>query len=360
MRILIILKYHYIGDAVVSLPLIKGVRRKWPEAHVTVLTSHGAMKLLPLDPELAPCTFLPYGPRITKKRTFMDSLRLTWDSFHYAWRERRRGGFDIVFAVHRSFRVGLTAWLCKGKQRVGFKHDGRGFLLTHHILFDRAKQESESTLGLLKLMAPDDDGAPWPNRPVLDFDRKLLAPTATFPPPGDGPLIGIQAGASADSKRWPIERMAALADALIERHGARVILIGGPDERGTTDALLRHMKHPAALDATGEKLPETLGMMAQLGVFIGNDTGLNHLAAAAGSPTVCLFGPTCAEKWGRHYHPHRVVVSPDRTMEGITVEQALSAAEDLLAALSIRGPSPAASEAREKSAPSITCSAGGA
>jgi ADP-heptose:LPS heptosyltransferase len=60
---------------------------------------------------------------------------------------------------------------------------------------------------------------------------------------------------------------------------------------------------------------------------------LSHIAAAAGCPTVCLFGPTVAEKWGRHYHPHRVVVSPDGTMTGITVAAALAATQDLLAAL---------------------------
>ena len=332
MRILILLKYHFIGDAIVSLPLIKGVRRQWPEAELTVLTGSGASKLLPGDPELSGIHFQPYGPR-TVKRSFMGSFKLTVESFRYALSQRRKGGFDIIFVVHRSFRAGLTAWLCKGKQRVGFKHDGRGFLLTHHILFDKLKPEWESTLGLLKRLVPEPPGQPYSNRPVLRFDPKHLEPTATFPPPGEGPLIGIQPGASGDSKRWPIDRLAALADALIERHRARIVIIGGPDEREAADILLRHMKHPVACDATGEKLPETCGIMARLTLYFGNDTGLNHIAAAVGAPTVCLFGPTVAEKWGRHYHPHRVVVSPDGTMEGITVDAALAAAEDLLAAM---------------------------
>lgn len=329
MRILIILKYHFIGDAIVSLPLIKGVRRLWPEAELTVLTGGGAAKLLPIDPELAGVHFIPYGPR-TVKRTFMGSLRLTWESLRYALRERRKGGFDIIFVVHRSFRAGLTAWLCKGKQRVGFKHDGRGFLLTHHILFDKQKPEWESTLGLLQRLAPEKPGEPYPNRPVLNFDPKYLAPTEKFPPPGSGPLVGVQPGASGPDKRWPIERLAALADALMERHGARIVVIGGPDEREAADILLKNMRHPVACDATGEKLPETVGIMAQLACYIGNDTGLNHIAGAAGCPTVCLFGPTSAAKWGRHFPPHRVVVSKDGTMEGVAMEDALEAVDAVL------------------------------
>jgi heptosyltransferase-2 len=332
MRILILLKYHFIGDAIVSLPLIKGVRRLWPDAELTVLTGGGASKLLPIDPELANVKFQPYGPR-TVQRTLGGSFRLTMESLRYAMTERRKGGFDIIFVVHRSFRAGLTAWLCKGRQRVGFKHDSRGFLLTHHILFDKLKPEWESTLGLLQCLVPEKPDAPYPHRPVLNFDAKYLAPTATFPPSGEGPLIGVQPGASGEDKRWPIERMAALSDALIEKHRARIVIIGGPDERNAADILLRHMKYPVACDTTGEKLPETCGIMAQLRLYIGNDTGLNHIAAAVGCPTVCLFGPTVHQKWGRSWHPHRVVASPDGTMAGIIVDAALSAVEGLLDAL---------------------------
>ncbi len=330
MRILIILKYCYIGDAIVSLPLIKGVRRQWPEAELTVLTCKGAKIIMSVDPSLDDVAFVPYGPNSTI-RNARNSRQITRDSFKFAWAARKKGGFDIIFAVHRSFRTGITAMLCKGKQRVGFNHDGRRFMLTHHLLFDKYKPESESTLGLLQLLAPDDHGNPWPNRPVLAFDPARIPQVKGFPSAGSGPLIGIQPGASNVPKRWPLERMAALADALIERHGARIVLIGGPDEREPADIMLKHMKHPVAFDATGEKFPETIGLMSQLTVYVGNDTGLNHLAAASGSPTVCLFGPTVAEKWGRHYSPHRVVVSKDGTMEGLPLEDALAAVEHLLA-----------------------------
>ena len=336
MRILIILKYCFLGDAIVSLPLIKGVHRQWPGAELTVLSCKGAKIILSLDPDLDGVNVVPYGPNSTL-RNAKNSRKITADSFRFAWKERRKGGFDIIFLVHRSFRTGLTAMLCKGRRRVGFKHDGRGFMLTDHILFDKYKQESESTLGLLQLLAPDFDGQPWPNRPVLNFDPKRIPLTPDFPPPGTGPLIGMQPGASNVPKRWPLDRMAALADALIERHQARIVLIGGPDEREPADIMLKHMKHPVAFDATGERFPETIGMMARLTAYIGNDTGLNHLAAAVGSPTVCLFGPTVAQKWGRHYEPHRVVVSRDGTMEGLPLEDALSAAENLIGAAA-KGP----------------------
>jgi heptosyltransferase-2 len=329
MRILVILKYHYLGDTLVSLPLIKSVRRQWPEAHLTLLTSHPARSVLMLDQELGGCTVLAYGPKTTRKRTIGDSMRLTFEALRYAWRERRRGGFDLVFSVHRSWRLCLAAWLARGTKRIGFVQPG-GFLLTHRVPFDPSRQESESTLELLRVLAPDDQGSPWPNRPELHPDGSCPPRPPGFPPPGDGPLVGLQPGASSASRRWPVERMAALADALIERHGARIVLIGGAEERESADGLVRLMKHPVACDITGETLPETVAVMTQLKAYVGNDTGLNHLAAATGCPTVCLFGPTNAEKWGRQSARHRVIVSPDGTMDGIPLESALTAAGELL------------------------------
>ncbi len=332
MHILIILKYSYIGDALASIPLIKGIQHQWPGCRVTVMTSQGACKLLPIDRQLASCRFIPYGPRGTK-RTAMDSVGLTFQMLRHAWRARRDGGFDFIFAIHRGARVNLTAWLAGAPERIGFAGSSFDFLLTRRVPHEENRQESQSTLSLLKAVAPDCAGQPWPDRPVLDIGPDYPPPAVPFPPAGKGPLIGIQPGASSPTKRWPIDRMAALADHLIRHHDARIVMIGGPDEREAADTMLGLMKHPAACDATGERLPETAGIMARLTLFIGNDTGLNHLAAAAGSPTVCLFGTTPASKWGRHYHPHRLVISPDHSMEGITLEAAIRTAEELLAAL---------------------------
>lgn len=335
MRILVILKYAYIGDALVSLPLLKGICRQWPDARVTVMTSYGACKLLPLDLDLAPqCTFVPYGPRGIQ-RSAMDSVRLTFEMLRLVRGWRREGGFDIAFTVHRSGRGNLTAWRSGARLRAGFAGGTFSFLLNRRASAGSSGQESQTTLELLKLFAPDDHGQPWSDRPSLRIAAP--APAVPFPPPGSGPLIGIQPGASSVTKRWPVERMAALADRLVAQFGARLVLIGGPDEREPADTMRRAMQQPIACDATGEKLPETVGIMSRLDLFVGNDTGLNHMAAAAGCPTVCLFGTTSAGKWGRHYAPHRVVVSPDGTMGGITLEAAFDATAAALRAAGFPG-----------------------
>lgn len=335
MRILVILKYAYIGDAIVSLPLLKGICRQWPDARVTVMTSYGACKLLPLDLDLAPqCTFVPYGPRGIQ-RSAMDSVRLTFEMLRLVRGWRREGGFDIAFTVHRSGRGNLTAWRSGARVRAGFAGGTFSFLLNRRASADSSRPESQTTLELLKLFAPGDLGQPWSARPSLRVAAP--APAVPFPPPGSGPLIGIQPGASSVTKRWPVERMAALADRLVAQFGARLVLIGGPNEREPADTMRRAMQQPIACESTGEKLPETAGIMSRLDLFVGNDTGLNHMAAAAGCPTVCLFGRTSPAKWGRHYAPHRIVVSPDGTMEGITLEAAFDATAAALRAAGFPG-----------------------
>ena len=115
---------------------------------------------------------------------------------------------------------------------------------------------------------------------------------------GGSPLIGLHPGARDPARRWPAERFAALADALVERHGARIVLTGDAGEREIV-AAVRGAMRGAALDLTGRTgLGLFAATVARLDLLVTNDTGASHLAAAARTPSVVLFGPTSPEHWG--------------------------------------------------------------
>jgi heptosyltransferase-2 len=120
-------------------------------------------------------------------------------------------------------------------------------------------------------------------------------------------FIGINPGASyGTAKRWLPERFAAVADLLAER-GARVVIVGGPAERETGQAIADQMRSPARVLCGRTTLPELVGVLARLRTLVTNDSGPMHLAAALGVPVVAVFGPT---DW-RETHPvgdrHRLV-----------------------------------------------------
>ena len=85
------------------------------------------------------------------------------------------------------------------------------------------------------------------------------------------------------------------------------------------------------IDLTGKtRLRETMGVLTHLSLFVGNDTGVNHIAAALGVPTIALFGPTPAHKWGNIGPRSRVIIAPDDDMTRITTPSVVDAALDLL------------------------------
>ena len=151
----------------------------------------------------------------------------------------------------------------------------------------------------------------------------------------EGPLVGVQPGASTgDRKQWPTGRFAAVGRALIAR-GATLVLLGYGEEeqeaaRQMRVALGADCDH-AVLDLTGTTtLRETMGVLTHLDLFIGNDTGVSHIAASVGVPTVTLFGPTPARKWGSDSPRSVVIASPNGHMDSIDPAPVECAALDLL------------------------------
>jgi ADP-heptose:LPS heptosyltransferase len=125
------------------------------------------------------------------------------------------------------------------------------------------------------------------------------------------PLIGIHAGAHAPARRWPAERFAVVADHLAQRFGAQIMLTGGPGEEEIAQAVAERMAAPA-LNLAGRTSLGALGaLIAALDLYVTNDSGPAHLAYAALTPSVTIFGPGDLERWGpldgRH---HRVVREP--------------------------------------------------
>jgi ADP-heptose:LPS heptosyltransferase len=142
-------------------------------------------------------------------------------------------------------------------------------------------------------------------------------------------LVAINPGAGRDAKRWPVDRLAALAERLATERGARILLLWGPDEvhmaRQIRDALSSR-----ALLAPPTDLDELTALLRRTSLLVANDTGPLHLGAALGTPCVGLFGPTRAERNGPYGRSCRGVQSPDGTMAGLGVDLVFAAARALL------------------------------
>lgn len=152
-------------------------------------------------------------------------------------------------------------------------------------------QEAADVLGLDPAPAP----RLWLTEAARDKARGLL--------PDDGPVLAIAPAAAAPFKEWPRARFAQLAARLTEPggalEGARVAVFGGPGDEAAAREAVAGLDPGRVIDLTGQlTIDEAAACLARASVFVGNDSGLMHLAAAAGTPTLGLFGPTDERLYG--------------------------------------------------------------
>nr|WP_255575273.1 glycosyltransferase family 9 protein [Caldovatus aquaticus] len=293
-----------LGDAVLSTGLLDHLIRSHPGARITVACGPVAEGVFARMPGRARTIVL------AKRRFRAHWLALLAAALPVRW--------DLVVDLRGS----ALAWLLRARRRAVMRGGRRPGHRIGHLA---------AVLGL-------QDAPPLPVAWTAEADR---ARAAALLPEADGPWIGLGPTANWARKVWPAERFVALYRALSAPDGplpgARAAVFGGPGEaeRALAAPLLAAL--PEAADLVGRlEVPEAAAALARCALFVGNDSGPMHLAAAAGAPTLGLFGPTSAEEYGPVGARAAAVAAPGApaagAMAAIGVADALAAARRLLGA----------------------------
>lgn len=303
-RLLVSLK-SYIGDAVMTEPLLDQLATPFPS--LTVQTSEIVRPLLQGFAHMP--GFVP-----------IRNGRMPWQVWAHA-RELRRMRFDAVILVNRSFRSALTMRLAGIPSRIGHSHEGRDSLLTEAVPYDDNVFEAWSVLDLAPLSIE-----PYRRPPKLSVSEhekrrgKDLASGAT---------IAIQPGARFAAKQIPVPVTTQLVRSLVAK-GHRVVLVGGPEEKKDAAKVAAALGQGVVNRVGATSIRDTLGLLSNVRVTLGSDTGVLHMAAAAGCPVVQVFANQNAEKWGHAYGAHRVLRAPEGRMDRIMPEWLLHSVEEVL------------------------------
>ncbi len=281
---------NWIGDAVMSLPALQALRRRYPHAEISVLARPWVAGLYAREPIAD--RVIPYNVQ--------PGVRGLAGDWRVA-RELRRQRFDAAILFQNAFRAALIVWLAGIPRRIGYNQDGRGFLLTGAIPAPRPGEvEEHESYYYLEMLRRAGILEAVPEVRAIQFDgaasarqagRGLLAEAGL----GDK-VIGLSPGAAFGSaKRWFPGRFAEAAARVAGERGAAVALFGSAGERPLCDEV------EAGLAAAGIRtrnfagrtsLREFIDMTAACRLFISNDSGAMHVAAAVGVPVVAVFGPT--------------------------------------------------------------------
>jgi heptosyltransferase-2 len=280
---------NWVGDAILAMPALRAVREKFPEASISVVAR-------------------PYVADIYRDQEVCDEL-IEYDAngAHRGWsgreriaRELRARQFDVALLLQNAFDAAWLAWRAGIPKRIGYARDGRSLLLTQAIAVPRSGEipghEKFYYLELLKraewlekLPEVQEIRLRVPEEKRARAEEKLVEAGAR-----SGALrVAIGAGASYGSaKCWLPERFAEWANRFQDENDAEVILFGTPGEAMVTAAIAAAMKRKP-VDFTGKtEIAELPPLLSRCDLFVGNDSGAMHVAAAVGLPVVAIFGPT--------------------------------------------------------------------
>jgi heptosyltransferase-2 len=279
---------NWVGDAVMAIPALEAVRRAHVSAEVSILARPAVAALL-------------------SGQSFADRV-IEYDHRGWLGRERlirtlRAEQFDLAVLFQNAFDAAWLAWRAGIPERVGYARDGRGFLLTSAIPVPKEgeipKHESYYYLELMRRAGWREClGEIVPIRlHIADSSRQEaeLALLRAGARPGAW-RCAIAPGASyGAAKCWQPERFATLADRLISECGADVIFFGTTAEKAIVARISSAMKSRAISLAGETSTADLAAFFSVCSVFVGNDSGAMHVAAAAGLPVIGIFGSTDPE-----------------------------------------------------------------
>ncbi|MBS0560120.1 MAG: glycosyltransferase family 9 protein [Proteobacteria bacterium] len=306
MRILFVTS-NRVGDAVLSTGLLDHLIRRYPEARITVVCGRVAEGVFARMPNRAATIVLdkrPYG--------------LHWLPL---WARMAVQPWSLVVDIRGS----ALSWLVPTLRRAVWR---------------RRPGHKIAELGAMLGLDPPPPPVAW-----TAPEDEAAAEALVFRHAGGAPVVALGPTANWPPKAWPADRFAALFAALRAGPlpGAIPAVLAGPGEAEREMAAPLLAALPEAIDLSGRlSLPQAAAVLRRSALYVGNDSGLMHLAAAAGAPTLGLFGPTPADEYAPIGRRAAIVRAPDGTMAGISTEAVLDAARRLLDA-----EAPAGTPARE-------------
>lgn len=307
-RAILLIQLGDIGDVVLTFPCVQALRSRFPAAVIKVAVWDKAAELI----ELCPWADGVIAVR-KEERGLPRAFAHQWGFF----RELRRHRFDLAIDLRAGTRGAFLASLSGARQRIGFYSlDGRPWrnLSFTNVFWPELPPGIHMTLYLLSLL--EAYGIPAVNpRPqfmvpdsLQDRVTRLLAQEGI---PADRPLIAMQPFSLWPYKEWGAAKYVALIRWLQATYGFPVLLTGSPQERQRVQEIVVGCGEQGVFNLAGKTSIGVYGaLLARCGLFIGVDSAGQHLASAAGVPTVILYGPSGSSSWAPE-GPEHVVVTKD-------------------------------------------------
>lgn len=293
-RVLVI-KLRYLGDVLLSTPVLTFLRAAFPRASLSILVNPGTEAMVATNPHLDEVLIVERAASPLRQLHFALALR------------RRR--FDLVVDLTDGDRAAILSRLTGAAIRVGFNRGNRwrGRLYTHlvpvrqqPIPIVRQHLMALETVGISVASSP----------PVLKVraadESAAVSALASVEITPDERFVAMHPGARWWFKSWPADRFASLIDYVQGKLGVKVVLLGSPADQEAAGAIMDRVETGSRSLVGRLALLELAALLKRAALFVGNDSGPMHIAAAVGAPVIGLFGPSDPTMWGPAGQGHTV------------------------------------------------------
>lgn len=291
---LLVLRYRFIGDTILTVPFLRNLRRAYPGARIDLVVAPYSSDVLRGIPYVD--GMIVYDPPTIHAdsrgghRTLFSKARFV--------AELRARRYDKAYVLKRSFSSAAIALLSGAKERIGFDTERRGLLLTKRVPYRHDQHEVLNFLDVLRadgVPVEDDHLEAWISPEETAAAKGFLAERGAGP--GDR-IVAIHPFCANQTRAWHEDGFVATANALQERFGVRILLLGGVRDREMAGRLAGRIR-PAPVVAVGETdLRQSMALLSRCALLICNDSGIMHLGAALDLPLIALFGPQSPVKFG--------------------------------------------------------------
>lgn len=289
-----------IGDVVMTTPLIRAVRKRYPEAEISYLVGDWSKKILENNPQIN--RIISFPDEIVYKKKPGGIFKLI--------RQLRKEKFDLAFVLDKSYHWGIFAFLAGIKRRIGFNRTGicgrEGFGNNFNVDYDGSRYEVDYNLALAELVGADTTAKKPEIFPGQEEEKS--AEEFFHKNKIHGQVIGLTvAGAKNPGqemalKRWPLKNYLQLTRLLLQDKTNNIFLFAGPKEIESIQEIYaslqsENLSAKKVFDLSQTSITEKAALMKRCDLVVAHDSGPLHVASAMGAKTIALLGPTPARRF---------------------------------------------------------------
>lgn len=328
-NILVVRQHNQLGDMLCAVPLLRALRTTYPDAHIALLAR-------PLNSEIL--RGAPFLDEIIvyDKNKFLRSPFQVWRF----GRALRRRSFDLAITpatVSMSVTSDVLTFFSRAARRIGpgslsGKHNLTAYFYNVKVDLDwqrdPTRHQTQRNLDIASILVPEPVSLEL-EIGLTDEEVQRGRDLITKKKGGREIVIGFHPGAAKIPNRWDALRFAEIANRCAEIYGAFIVITAGPDDEAPLREMTLNMPN-ASLIMHNEPIREVAAVIHNCDAYVTNDTGMMHVSAGVGTPTLSLFGPTDPLQWAPLGSRHRFILGRAGSVESITVEKVWHVLTDML------------------------------